>query len=102
MQIKAVISRFLEKISGLPRWVRISFRVLSGVFLLIIILYIGLAFYVNTHKEEILASINQKINENINGKFTAESMEPTFLQGFPRVSLRIKNAVLKDSLWKLP
>jgi hypothetical protein len=99
MQIKAVISRFLEKISGLPRWVRISFRVLSGVFLLIIILYIGLAFYVNTHKEEILASINQKINENINGKFTAESMEPTFLQGFPRVSLRIKNAVLKDSLW---
>lgn len=99
MQIKATVSRFLKKINGLPRWVRVSFRVLSGVFLLIIIMYIGLALYVNTHKEEILVSINQKINENINGKFTAESMEPTFLQGFPRVSLRIKNAVLKDSLW---
>lgn len=67
--------------------------------MLIIIMYLGLAFYVNTHKEEILASVNQKINENINGKFTAESIEPTFLQGFPRVSLRIKNVALKDSLW---
>ncbi|TPD67353.1 AsmA family protein [Flavobacterium microcysteis] len=83
----------------MPRWVRISLRVLSGIFLLIVITYLGLAFYVNTHKEEILASVNKKINENINGKFTAESIEPTFLQGFPRVSLRIKNVTLKDSLW---
>ncbi len=99
MQKTATISKFIEKTRRLPRWARISLKIVSGLLLFIIIAYIGLAFYVNTHKKEILASITQEINENSNGKFTAESMEPTFLQGFPRVSLRIKNAVLKDSLW---
>ena len=99
MQEKNTNSKFLQKLRGLPRWARLSLKIMSGVFLFTILAYMGLAFYVNTHKKEILASITQKINENINGKFTAESMEPTFLQGFPHVSLRIKNAVLKDSLW---
>ena len=59
----------------------------------------SLAFYVNTHKKEILASITAEINESINGKLTAGSMDPTFLQGFPRISLRLKNVVVKDSLY---
>lgn len=100
MQKKTTFSKFLEKIRRLPRWARISLKIVASIFLFTIIAYIGLAFYVNTHKKEILASISQKINENINGKFTAESMETTFLQGFPRVSLRIRNVTLKDSQWE--
>lgn len=99
MQKNTITSRILEKIRRLPRWAKISLKVVSALFLFTIIAYMGLAYYVNSNKKEILASITQKINENTNGTFSAESMEPTFLQGFPRVSLRLKNVLVKDSLW---
>lgn len=96
---KSAISKFFDKRHQLPRWAKILLRTVFYLFLTIMVAYIGLAFYVNTHKKEILASITAEINENLNGKLVAESMDPTFLQGFPRISLRLKNVVLKDSLW---
>ena len=96
---KTTLSKILEKRNQIPRWLKLSFKILFGIFLFIIVAYMSLAFYVNTHKKEILASITAKINENINGKLVAESMDPTFLQGFPRISLRLKNVIVKDSLY---
>lgn len=96
---KTTFPKILEKRHKLPRWLKLSFKILFGIFLFIIVAYMALAFYVNTHKKEILASITAEINENINGKLVAESMDPTFLQGFPRISLRLKNVIVKDSLY---
>ena len=96
---KTTFPKFLEKRHKLPRWLKLSLKILLGIFLFIVVAYMALAFYVNTHKKEILTSITAEINENINGKLTAESMDPTFLQGFPRISLRLKNVIVKDSLY---
>lgn len=100
MQNSTSVSNFLKKRHNLPRWVKIAGRIVLGAILFIIVAYLGLAFYINTNKKEILAKVSDNINENLNGKFTAESMEPTFLKGFPNISLRLNNVEVKDNLWK--
>ncbi|RZK53090.1 MAG: AsmA family protein, partial [Pedobacter sp.] len=54
----------------------------------------------HTHKKEVLASVTAQLNEGLTGELTIGNMETTFLQGFPRVSLRLENVVLRDSLFK--
>ncbi|HEX8575453.1 MAG TPA: AsmA family protein [Flavobacterium sp.] len=100
MKERTTIGRIFKMNFKLPKWAKSLLKVMAALLLLITLAYMGLAFYVNTHKEEILISIKAKINKNLKGKFEVESMDPTFLQGFPRISLRLKNVALKDSLWK--
>jgi hypothetical protein len=82
------------------RWLRITLRILAFLFTLIVLLYAGLAWYIDTHKKETLAMITGSLNENISGSITIGDMETTFLQGFPRVSLRLTNVVVRDSLFE--
>lgn len=81
------------------RWLRIALRVLAFVVCLTVLLYAGLAWYIHTHKKETLAMVTKSLNENISGSITIGAMETTFLQGFPRVSLRLTNVVVRDSLF---
>ena len=83
----------------LPRWSRIMFRFFLGLIILIICLYVGIAWYINTHKKEVLASINTQLNESIAGTLQIGEIEPTFLRGFPDIALRLENVVLRDSLF---
>ncbi|MEJ7559883.1 MAG: AsmA-like C-terminal region-containing protein, partial [Pedobacter sp.] len=54
----------------------------------------------NSHKKELLVSITKQLNGSIAGEITIGSMEPTFLSGFPGVSMRLNNVIVRDSLWK--
>jgi len=83
----------------MPRWARWVFRGVLAIFLFMIVAYVSLAWYINTHKEEVLASVTKELNEGISGSLEIGGMEPTFLQGFPRVALRLENVMLKDSLY---
>jgi AsmA-like C-terminal region len=83
------------------RWLRIALRVLAFLFAIIVLLYAGLAWYIHTHKKETLAMITGSLNESISGTITIADMETTFLQGFPRVSLRLTNVVVRDSLYTI-
>ncbi len=65
-----------------------------------VVLYLSMAFYINSNKEKILASVTSQINENIDGKIKIGAMDPTFVQGFPRISLRLKNVEITDKLWQ--
>lgn len=85
--------------SRLPRWLKITMRVALGIVALLALAYIALAWYINTHKKEVLASVTATLNENLNGTLTVGGIEPTFLQGFPRISLQLQNVVLTDSLY---
>ncbi len=58
-----------------------------------------MAWYINTHKQEVLASVTAELNESLSGTLEIGGMDPTFLKGFPRVALRLENVVLKDSLY---
>jgi AsmA-like C-terminal region len=83
----------------MPRWARRMSRIILAVLLFIITAYVSLAWYINTHKQEVLASITAELNENLSGTLEIGDMDPTFLKGFPRVALRLENVLLKDSLY---
>jgi hypothetical protein len=83
----------------MSRWSRITLKTLGVLFALILIAYISIAIYVNTHKRELLVTITKELNKNLDGSLVIESMEPTILRGFPGVSLTLKNVLIKDRLW---
>lgn len=97
-----MLTKFKKRLSNLhlPRWARILFGTILTFFILIIALYVGLAWYINTHKKEVQASLLEELNGGLTGQLTVGTMEPTFLRGFPRVSLRLENVTLQDSLFK--
>lgn len=83
----------------MPRWSKITLIVFAAVVGLVLLAYIALAVYVNANKKSLLVTITEQLNKNLNGKMTVESMDPTFLRGFPGVSLSLNNVILRDSLW---
>lgn len=80
-----------------PLKILLRFLVFSAVAL--IVGYIGLAWYVHTHKKEVLEQVTQILNDEINGTLTIGKMEPAFLQGFPQISIRLENVIVRDSLY---
>ena len=83
----------------MPKWAKIVLKIFAVLFLLLIAAYVCLAWYVNSNKQEVLASITKSINEDMTGSLVIGDMEPTFLTGFPGVSLRLSNVVIRDSLY---
>jgi hypothetical protein len=83
----------------MPRWSKIALKTLGAILILISIAYISIAVYVNFHKKELLTTVTKELNKNLNGSLVIQSMEPSFLKGFPGVSLTLKNVVMKDKEW---
>ena len=84
----------------LPRWSRILLRGIGVLVFIIICLFIGIAWYINTHKKEVLASLTSQLNEGLAGSLQIKDIEPTFLSGFPNIALRLQSVVLRDSLYE--
>lgn len=84
----------------MPRWSKITLKVLGVLVGLIVMLFVAVAWYVNANKKKLLASVTAQLNKNLNGSIYIADMDPTFLRGFPGVSMALKNVVLKDSLWQ--
>lgn len=83
----------------MPRWSKIALKIFGALIVLILLLYVGLAIYVNANNKSILAKINKELNKNLNGSMIIGSMDPAFLKGFPAFSLSLKDVIAKDSLW---
>jgi AsmA-like protein len=82
--------------SAYTKW----FLRIVGIFAILVVLaYLLMAYYINNNKKEVLASLTSSLNENLNGSLTVGSMEPAFLEGFPLLSLNLKNVVITDSLY---
>ncbi|WP_456312777.1 hypothetical protein [Pseudomonas shirazensis] len=72
-----------------------------GCVTLIVIASAALSFYFNQNKTEIIAKINTKINQNINGEFHVRDFQYKFLNGFPNFTLALKDVEIKDKQWKI-
>ncbi len=83
----------------MSRWLKISLKVLAAMVILIILVWLGAAYYINHNNQKILATILKQLNQNVNGKIQVNSMETTLLRGFPGVSVSLKKVQLRDSLW---
>jgi hypothetical protein len=84
----------------MPRWSKIILKIFAVLIVLILIIYVAVALYVNTNNKSLLASITKQLNKNLNGTMSIGSMDPTFLKGFPGVSLTLNNVMLRDCLWQ--
>lgn len=84
----------------MARWLKISLKILAGLVLLIIVVWLGAAYYINHNNQKILATILKQLNQNVNGKIQVNNMETTLLRGFPGVSVSLKKVQLRDSLWE--
>ncbi len=81
------------------RWLRIVAKTIGVIAVLFVTSYLILAWYVNNHKAELLSAVTATLNESLTGTLAVESMEPTFLTGFPQFSLNLKNVSIRDSLF---
>jgi hypothetical protein len=83
----------------MSRWLKLSLRILGVLLTLIILVWLGAAYYINHNSKTILNTILKQLNANVNGKIEVDKMETTLLRGFPGVSVSLKKVVLRDSLW---
>jgi AsmA-like C-terminal region len=91
---------FKRNFSPKKKWLRVTLKIGGFLVLLVVVGYTGLAWYMHTHKKEVLASLTKNLNQNISGTLNIGDMETTFLAGFPGVSVALRNITLRDSLYK--
>ena len=92
------IKNFFESVRFKKYAKHFGFLIL-GCIALVVMASGALSFYFNRNKTEIIAKINTKINENINGKFHIGDFQYKFLTGFPNCTLALKDVELKDNQW---
>ena len=86
-------------VNRFPRWLRICTWIVAVFFSLVVIAWLSIAGYINTHKKEILARITAQLSDNMNGDLTIRDMTPTLWKTFPDISVRLTGISLRDSLW---
>ena len=94
------IKNFLQSVRFKKYAGRFGFFILGCITLLLITCG-ALSFYFNRNKTEIIAKLNTKINENINGKFHVGDFQYKFLIGFPNFTIALKDVELRDNKWKI-
>jgi hypothetical protein len=83
----------------MPRWLRITARIVAGLLLILLIAWGGLAWYINTHKQTLLHSITQKLSEETGGILVIRDMQPSLWKSFPNISVVLLDVSLRDSLY---
>jgi uncharacterized protein involved in outer membrane biogenesis len=80
--------------------IRIIILVFCSLIGLVLLLWLGVAFYIYTHKAYILKQISDQLNDRLHGgELVIGDMEPALVQSFPDVSVSLKDVTVKDSLW---
>ena len=80
---------------------RYGFRVLIGAIVLLLIIWGGVAGYVQFNKADLLSKIISEVSRKTRGETTIGNLSASFAQTFPFVSLELSDVVVKDSLWKV-
>ena len=60
-----------------------------------------MAWYISHNKSAILKSLTENLSDGLNGTVTIKDMEPAFLVGFPQVSLRLRDVIVRDSRYEI-
>ncbi|WP_241687365.1 AsmA family protein [Flavobacterium sp. YO64] len=92
------IKNFFQSV-GFKKYAKRFGYFILGLIALLLIACGGLSIYFNRNKTEIIAKVNAKINENINGDFHIGDFHYKFLTGFPNFTLALNDIELKDKKW---
>ncbi len=84
----------------MPKSIKIILTIIGSAFGLVLLLWLGIAAYVTINKKTLLETVTAELNDGINGELSIENMEPALIQGFPGISVSLKNVLLRDSLFE--
>lgn len=83
------------------RWKKIIGYSLGTLIVLLLALWGVLYWYVNTHKAELIAKIEQTASDKIEGKVIIKDIQPDLFKSFPMISFRLDSISLQDSLFHI-
>ncbi|HSD14718.1 MAG TPA: AsmA family protein, partial [Flavobacterium sp.] len=81
---------------------KVLFMSLKGfgvLLLLFFVTYLGLGIYFSLNKDKIKNNLTELINEKSSGEMKIGDLEVSLFQGFPNLTIQVKDVVVKDSLW---
>lgn len=84
----------------IPRWGRISIRIVIGILAVIVLLWGSLAIYIHYHKKELLQKLTTTLGNRVQGRLAIRDAEPSLWRSFPNVEVSLKDVTLRDSLWE--
>lgn len=82
------------------KWLRIILITGGALIALLLLLSLGMTWYIRANKATFLKQITGQLNDRLNGTLTIADMEPSLWKSFPNVSIGLKKVVLQDSLWQ--
>lgn len=80
----------------MPKWLKISLKIITGVILLTVLLVVGAMIYVTYNKDKVLKMVSNELNQNLDGQITIGDLKPQFFKRFPQFSLELKNVIIRD------
>ncbi|MCF6223724.1 MAG: hypothetical protein L3J34_08355 [Flavobacteriaceae bacterium] len=90
---------FLSKPEAIKKKIKKYLIIISVLLLLILIFLIGIRYYVNNNKKEIIAIIENVINENRKGKIIFDAININSHKDLSSIEIQILNLSLLDSLY---
>lgn len=91
---------FLDNQPRLKKYLKWLGYLFLGLIAFILVISVGLSFYFESNKVEIIKKLNQEINDNIDGKIHIGDVKYKFLTGFPNFTLALSDVEIKDKLWE--
>jgi hypothetical protein len=80
--------------------IRIALIVFGSLLGVLVILWLGLAWYIRQHKTELLHQISAILSDRLHGgELKIKDMEPSLVRSFPDISVSLEDVSVRDSLW---
>ncbi|MFD0763808.1 AsmA family protein [Mucilaginibacter lutimaris] len=80
----------------MPKWLKISLKIIAGAVLLIVLVLVGATMYISFNKAKVLKMVNEQLDKSVDGTLVIGDMKPNFFRGFPDVSLTLQNVLIRD------
>lgn len=85
----------------MPQYLKTTLKVLGIIIGLCLVLWLSIIGYIHYNKEGFVRTITKQINNNINGSVLIDKIDPTILRGFPDISFRLEEIVVRDGNWDI-
>ncbi|HTD98434.1 MAG TPA: AsmA-like C-terminal region-containing protein [Mucilaginibacter sp.] len=80
----------------MPRTLKIILKLIAGIAIIVVLVFFGLLWYVNSHKESVLKMVNTELNNKLDGTIVIGDMKPNFFKRLPDISLGLSNVLVRD------
>ncbi|TWR28055.1 AsmA family protein [Mucilaginibacter achroorhodeus] len=80
----------------MPKWLKISLKIVGGVVLLFVLIIVGATVYISFNKAKVLKMVNEQLSKSVDGTLVIGDMKPNFFRGLPNVSITLQNVLVRD------